>query len=334
MKPCQGFFGPDRGKLQAQVDRLIIELKAREEGEPEVLQRYADQDSFAEIIDSLKTGSLFYPSLVLVLNRSEAMAAADQKLLQAYWKNPNSRSVLICLSEDSKAKDKFKFAAKDEISIFYEPDEKEKLAWLQNYFRKNQRQIDPEALTLLEELLLPDSLEMQKACDLLFSVKEKGIISAEDVETSIFHSRGENVYTLYEALLKLDLNVCLEIVQTILLAHEADPIQIVSGLQWQFRSFLKLKEAAGAGPADRNLMYSLRIMRPASQRIHNAALKTWKLGDLERRIRVLADYDRFLRYSKNPELELQLLIYQLVHNPNARFHEALSPNLFDVAWLD
>lgn len=335
MQSCFFVFGPDRGKQQAQLKKIQAEVLKQAGAEPELLNRYADQDSLAEMLDSLGTGSLFYGHLVMQVFKAEAFNAADAKLIQKYWSKPNPHATLVVISEDYKAKDRFKFARKEELVIFYEADEREKHGWIQSYINRMKGAIEPAALELLVDIVDPDTLEMQKTCDLLLSLHADRRITTADVEDHVFHSREENVFTLFEAVLKLDLEQALEVLQTMLQAQEAEPVQIVTGLQWQLRNLMVLKSQSGSGPASRDTFMQLNIKRPSSQRMYNEALRRWKESDIERRIRILADHDVSMRQARagSHGVMLDLMLYQMIANPDARLLPVTHPALFDTDWL-
>ena len=318
MNPCLLFIGPDRGRQQTEVKKIQQQLAVQHKEEPELISYYADQDSCDDILAGLRNGSLFYTHLLVLVYRCEAFSAADAKKIQVYWKKPNPICTVIFLSEEyGDAKDRFKFVSKDEMQTFWEVSDQEKPGWLRSFIQRKGGSIDAAAVELLCELVESDTLSMQRECDTLLCIRADHHISLEDVESYIFHSREENVFTLFETIVKLDFDASLAALQKIILSQESDPVQIVTGLQWQFRNLHSLLRSCGRGPASREQLYALRIRQPRSQQMYNKALRDWALPDLEKRLYALNIYDLQVRQTK-PEMQvlvLELMIYQLISNP-------------------
>jgi DNA polymerase-3 subunit delta len=318
MNACFLFIGPDRGRQQAEIQKVTQALKARLKDEPETISYYADQDDIDKLLANLRNGSLFYPHLLAIVNRCESFTPTEVKKIQAYWQKPNSQCTVIFTSEEySEVKDKFKFVPKDQMQVFWEVDDKEKPGWLRAYIQRKGGTIESDALELLCELVESDTLSMQRECDTLLIVRPDHKVTLADVEAYIFHSREENVYTLFEMVLALDFDAALAALQKIILSQEADPVQVVIGLQWQFRNLLALKRKAGRGPAPREMMYEFRIRQPRSQQIHNKALREWELEDIEKRLHALSVYDLQVRQTRSgmQSVLLELMLHQLINNP-------------------
>lgn len=318
MNPCYLFIGPDRGRQQAEIQKISQALLARLKEEPETISYYADQDDCDSIIANLRNGSLFYPHLLAQVNRSEAFTPTEVKKLQAYWQKPNPACTVIFTSEEyTEVKDKFKFVPKDQMQVFWEVDDKEKPGWLRAYIQRRGGRIENDALELLCELVESDTLSMQRECDTLICVRPDHQVRLEDVEAYIFHSREENVYTLFEMVLALDFDASLAALQKIILSQEADPVQVVIGLQWQFRNLHALKQKAGRGPAPREMMYEFRIRQPRSQAVYNKALREWENADIEKRLHALSVYDLQIRQTRAgmQNVVLELMLHQLINNP-------------------
>lgn len=318
MSGCLLFIGPDRGRQQAEVKKIHQQIVAKFKEEPEMISYYADQDSCDNILAGLRNGSLFYAHLLVLVYRCESFSAAEAKKIQVYWKNPNPACTVIFLSEEyGDAKDRFKFVGKDQMQTFWEVNEQEKPGWIRSYIQHKGGSIDSDAVELLCELIESDTLSLQRECDTLLCIQENHHVSLDNVESYIFHSREENVFTLFETIVKLDFESSLAALQKIILSQESEPVQIVTGLQWQFRNLHSLKQSAGKGPASRDQLYALRIRQPRSQQMYNQALKEWTVNDLEKRLHALNTYDLQVRQTR-PEMQglvLELMIYQLIRHP-------------------
>lgn len=336
-KSCYLLYGPDRGKQQAEIHKIRNQLEKQLGEAPEQLSFVADQDSVENIVASLRNGSLFYSHLLVTVQRADAFSAADAKQIQAYWEKPNTSSTVLFLSEEYKdVKDRFKFVPKEDHQVFWEVGENEKSSWIRNYFRQNKGTIDDEALELFCELVESDTLAMKRDCDTLLLTRPDGHIGIAEVEAYIFHSRQENVFTLFECVIRKDFEASLAALQKIILSQESEPIGIVNGLQWQFRNFHALKTLAGKGPARRDQFEKLNVRNFKTQAAFNAALPLWDLKSVERGLHALALYDSQLRQARQGVhvFLLECMVYQVLESPQfSRVLEAERFGLFEVSGL-
>ena len=331
MNACYLFIGPDRGRQQAAIREIQQALTAKFKEAPEAISYYADQDNCDDIVANLRNGSLFYGHLLVQVHRSEAFTPTEVKKIQAYWQKPNAQCTVVFTSEEyTEVKDKFKFVPKDALQVFWEVGENEKPGWLRAYIQRKGGLIDADALEMLCEMVESDTLSMQRECDTLLCVRPDHQIHLADIEAYIFHSREENVFTLFEMVLALDFEAALGALQKIILSQEADPVQVVTGLQWQFRNLHALKQKAGRGPASRDQLYELRIRQPRSQQMYNKALRDWAEADIEKRLHALTVYDLQIRQTRGgmQGVVLELMLHQLINNPG--FGPALQEDHFGL----
>ena len=89
---------------------------------------------------------------------------------------------------------------------------------------------------------------MKIACGKLsFYFNIGDVISEEDIDNFVYHSKDENVFTLFEKLLQKDLTSTLETFSKITLSGEADPVYLIGGFLRQLRRVLKVKTAVSEG---------------------------------------------------------------------------------------
>ena len=127
--------------------------------------------------------------------------------------------------------------------VFWELFENQKTGWVQQFFRRQQITIEPEAVALLLELVENNTRQLEIVCSQLALYYGEGArIGALDIEQTLSHSKEENVFTLFDRLVLRDLEAGLEVLQKILLSRsdDSDPVQLLGGLLFQFRRLMAL----------------------------------------------------------------------------------------------
>jgi len=149
---------------------------------------------------------------------------------------------LILVSDGNKVDTKIEKAIPSaQKKIFWEMFENRKKDWVISFFRKKGLTIDYDAVELLLDMIENNTDSMKNDCEkLAFYFKEGARITEEDIENFLYHSREENVFTLFEKVCRRDLETSLDVLNSIVLAKETQPVQLLSGLLWQFKNLLNL----------------------------------------------------------------------------------------------
>lgn len=308
-QPFYLLLGPEKGLKNSFLEEIRQAL-GRSGGEaPEEHRFYSFETPLQDVVALLRNTSLFSANrLVLFFGAEELRKKDDTSLLAQYARNPSPQGVLVLLSDkvsvDKKLSDLVPGAGK---KIFWELFDNQKKTWLISCFQRHGASISPEAAELFLEIVENNTQELEKECRNLCSFLGPGArIGSDEIEKYLYHSKEENVFSLFESVVERDLERSLEILNKLLLEGSGQPVQLLAGLLWQFRRLqaLALLLAAGGSPAD--AWRRLGINGKRNQGIYAAAARIFSPQALENIIVLFADFDEELR-SAGGELQARLL---------------------------
>jgi len=338
-------LGPEEGEKEAFVERLLERLSRETGGSPEVHRFYAFENVLPEVLSVLRTGTLFSSHRVVLLRGVEEIRRkADIDMLAAYCDRPAPDSTLILVSQEvGRIDDRLKkVVPKEGQQIFWELFENQKMGWIVSFFRQRGLEIDPEAAGFLLEMVENNTRELRDTCDKLAlylgaaagkdalpgaagaaAAAERGAvprrgrrIELADVEGLLYHSKEENVFTLFERMSLRDFAASLEVLDKILLSRETDAVQLLGGLLSQYRKLLSLKLLTGQGYSAAEACGRLGIRGKRIQKLYGEALRHHRVEELEGIIRLVAVFDRRARELKSGlhACLLGLFVYHAVLN--------------------
>ncbi|MBB6482310.1 DNA polymerase III subunit delta [Spirochaeta isovalerica] len=290
-------LGPENGEkkdfVKNQEKALISKF-----GETEKFRFYPYDTEISEIVSIMRNGSLFSSHKIVTINNCEDIkkkSAVDQ--LVEYLKSPSEDVTLFLLSDANKIDAKIeKVIKKENKKIFWELFENRKRDWVISFFRKRNLSIDPEAVELLLEMIDNNTDSMRNDCEkLAFYFKEGDRISEDDIENFLYHSREENVFTLFEKVCRRDLEASLDVLNSIVLARETQPVQLLSGLLWQFRNLLSLSTMLSRRVPQPEALLKSNIRGKKSQKTYLEGTRNFRIHELEKIITLTMDYDNRLR---------------------------------------
>ncbi len=341
-KPAGAVFvllGPEHGEKKEYLEKLKAHLKKQHGSAPDLYRCYPADSSVEEVVRLLRTGDLFASHRLVLLYDAESVKGRNEvAALLEYAEHPNTDATLVLISDaprlDSKLETKLKKQVPSERwKVFWEMFENQKKGWLVGYFRKQGVQITGEAAELILELVENNTEDLKLEADrLCLFLGPDAAIGVEDVERFVYHSKEENVFTLFAAIAERTLSGSLEVLQKITLSGVSEPVQLVAGLLWQFRNLytLKLLEEARFGRAEAFSRLNIRSKR--NQRTYALAAEQFSRGEIEQILERLVEYDtlfRSLRPAMHRGLEQQLIYVLVVRGGLAvgsPHPEALSPD--------
>ncbi|MFW5689710.1 MAG: DNA polymerase III subunit delta, partial [Spirochaetota bacterium] len=209
--------------------------------------------------------------------------------------------------------------------VFWELFENQKRGWVVSHFRKCKVSIDDDALDLFLELVENNTQELRTEADKLciyVSARAPAAgggdrqphVSLDDVETFIYHSREENVFSLYKAVVDDDFEAALEIIEKLDSSGEGGPVQLVGGLTFQVKKLLSLRSLLDGGFSHDEAYKRLNIRGRRIQADYRRAADRYDVAELQRQLHVLIDYDAAFRELGAPlqRTLTDLLVYQLM----------------------
>ena len=135
-----------------------------------------------------------------------------------------------------------------------------------------------------------------------------------EAEQYIFHSKEENVFTLFDRLCGRELGSAVEVLDKILLSREAEATQIASGLLMQFRRLTALKRLLAENYEAAEAFSRLRITSKRNQRTYLEGSRKFSSSDLSAVRLLLVTFDERFRSIRADlhALLLHLLVYYIV----------------------
>jgi len=311
-------LGPEEGEKDLFLDRLIRRITKTIGQAPEVHRFYAFDSDTLEILAALRNGTLFSPYRVVLLRNAELLnKKRDLDQLAEYCVRPAPQTSLILLSEEIGRIDKRleKMVPKENKVIFWELFENQKMGWILNFFRKSNIQIDPQAASFLLEMVENNTKELKDTCGKLRVYFGEGSrIEYADVEKILYHSKDENVFTLFNKISSRDLDASLEVLTKLLLTREADPVALLAGLLAQVRKLKRLKGLIEQRYSHEEAFSRVKISGKRMQKIYAEGARQYSLDELQAIVLLIARFDyrvRSLKSNLHATL-LQLFLYYLV----------------------
>ena len=312
-------LGPEAGKKSDFINDIIASQKDKNKGDPDIYRFYPYGLDTSEVVSILKNGSLFAKSKVVVLNRLEELKGKGiLDPLIDYCKKPAQDAVLILLSDtvkDVPAAIK-RLVPKENTVIFWEMFEGEKKGWVINFFQKAKIRIEPDAVDSLLELVENNTQVLKGECERLSQFFGAGAaITSDQIEDFLYHTKEENVFSLFSRMVLRDLPATLEILTNILLSKEKNADSLLNGILWQTERLLLLKRLIERNYSADDAFKRVGITGKRNQRIYSTGLSNYGLEELERIIRLIYETQVRLRTFGGG---IQVFIIQLF------FHYAIS----------
>jgi len=311
-------LGPEEGEKHKFINTYIEKIKKQIGENPEVEKVYPFDTSMLDIVSGLQNVSLFSKYRIVILNNAEEVKQGNGlNVLLDYCKDPSPNTTLFLLSEsiNNISKKLDKTVPKKQKVIFWELFENKKADWIRNYFREKDIRIDTEAVYLIIEMVNGNTMDLKNECSRLSLFFGKNAdLKIEDVEKYIFHSKEENVFTLFNSIAARDLSSSLEILNKILLSKESEPVGILAGILWQVRKLHDFKRLMEKNYSQEDAFGKIKIRNKRSRKIYAEATKNYSLSEIRYLIILIEEFDERIRSVKTDlhNILLQLFIFNIV----------------------
>jgi DNA polymerase III subunit delta len=318
MKTKSSFLllGPEAGEKGTFVMGLKEDLTESAGSPPEEYRFYPFEADVNEIISILKNGSLFSSYKIVTLYNIDQLKKEEAKRLAEYNKNPCENTTIIYTTDayqvDAALK---KSVPKENVKIFWELFENKKRDWVVSYFRNQNLKVETEAVDLILEFVDNNTFELKRECQRIAQfLSDRDRIGEEDIEQFLYHSKEENIFTLFDKIAVADLESALEILTKLFGTGESHPVQLIAGLQWQFTNLLGIGRLLDQNYSVPDACSKLNIRTKKMQRVYTEAVRRYDTRSSERILILLNGYDRILRSSRADlhPLIFSLLVYSCV----------------------
>jgi len=296
-KPVFLLLGPEGGEKERFVSGLRSSLEKELGDQLETSSYYPYETSMSDVVSGMRNGSLFSSAKLVKIGNVEDLKKEDIDALIDYIKAPAQGVTLLLLSDQVQINERLKKAVpKEQIRIFWELFENQKRRWILTFFRERGMGIEEEAQELLLDLVDNNTLDLKAACERLVLYNgEKRELTVEEVESQIFHSREENVFSLFAKLSAGDLPGSLDICVKILESGAGQAVQILGGLIWQFRRLHALRLLLDANFSEQEALARTSIRGKRNGQTCLQGARRYSAEDLGRILALQARYDGLLR---------------------------------------
>ncbi len=308
------FTGPEKGEKNKAVSRILHNYKTETGSEPDIYRFYPFETSVREIIALLKNGDLFSDHKFVFIHNTDEINNNEISDLVSYIKNPGDNATLFLLTDSYKVNTKISSAVgKENTRIFWELFENQKINWIKDFFKKESLTISIEAVDMILDLVENRTDDLKAVCGrLAFFFKDRKHITEEIIEEYVFHSKEENVFTLFAKMIKNDFAGSIEILHKLALSGNNNPVQLLSGLHWQYSNLLKLKRLVSSGENTQKSLTALKIRGKRNQAAYMAAVDRFTIDELERIIMLISISDRESREINRERWMLAMELF--IHN--------------------
>jgi DNA polymerase-3 subunit delta len=312
-------LGPEEGEKASFIEKIRTDLATKLGEQPEVSRFYPGETRMTEVVLRLRNKTLFARHrLIIVGNAEQVKRAEDVAALVEYLGAPAPDATLLLMSaEFSGGIDRKIVAAvpKERQKIFWEMFDNQKQGWVTGFFRQKRIAIEPDAAEYLLDMVENNTRDMRVECErLALFFGPDSTIGLENVEHYLYHSKEENVFTLFDRLCQRELASAAEVLEKILLAREAEATQLVAGLLAQFRKLASLKRMLAENYEASEAFPKLRILSKRNQKTYLEGNRRYTAADIETIVRLLAAFDERFRSVRTDlhALLLHLLVYYIV----------------------
>lgn len=321
-KECPVFLllGPEKGEKNRFINKLLKEKK-NEHPDLEVYRFYPHDSSMDDILVELNNSSLFSTyKVVSILDVDQIKDRKEIKALAEYCQEPKEGSLLLLVSQNVKISATLdKAVPKENKKIFWELFENQKKAWVIKFFSQSKIQINDAAADFLLEMIENNTYDLKVECKKLVLFYGPGkTLSIEELEDFVYHSKEENVFTLFEKMVQLDLQQSLEVLNKIYLSGDFIPVSFFGGLLWQYKRLLALKALLLENYSLEEACIKINIRGKKNKNIYSSGCKHYSLGKLQQIISLFQDYNSRVRSAKSEiqEILIQLFIYKILKPEN------------------
>ena len=250
--PIYLFTGTEIGERTSAVTKIKNEL-TKQYGTLDFHNLYADSSSIQQVLSLLQTGNLFMSALCVVLNNAEEVKKADdiEALIKWASEKPAFPSFLILTSDAYSINKKIEnIVPKNQKQIFWEMFENKKQEWIRSFFAKEKIKITDNAIEDILQLVENNTQALKTSCSHLSLFFDEGaVIEDKNIENILSHTKEENPFTLFDSILRLNLQKSITISQKLMQTKNTSCIQIISALTYSFRRLLdwhnSIKEFGG-----------------------------------------------------------------------------------------
>jgi DNA polymerase III subunit delta len=309
--PIYFFYGEENFLIEECVDALVEHSvdPSKKEFNFDVLQ--GSEIDGKRIVAIASSYPMMADRRVVIVKDFERVTAKE--FLEPYIENPSQSTVLILVASNPDFRKKPYLTLKKnsfngEFPTLYD---NETIAWIKGRMKLLKRQMEPDAVELLQSFVGNSLQELANEIDkVLIAVGEKLTITVSDIEHVVGVSREFTVFELANKIGEKNLPKALEISERMLNSGES-AVGMIAALTNHFIRLWKIHDGLRLNKSEQELMqyvyYNSFALRGAI-----AQAKKYKAEEIENSFIILAETDLALKSSADPKLTLTKSITEIV----------------------
>lgn len=244
IKPVYYLMGEEAYYIDHVAEYIVNTLLRPEERAFNLLTFYGAEAEVDNIINSAKGYPMGAKHLVVLVKEAQALSRIER--LEFYLRQPQPSTVLIICHKNGTIDRRLKVAALvQKLGVLFESKrlyDRSLPQFVQNYVKRKQRAIEPEAAEMLADFVGSDLNRLAGEIDKLLLALPTGevIIKPDLVKGNIGVSKNFGVFELQEALIEKDAEKVFRIAKYFDSNPKANPIQMVLPSLFRFFSQLML----------------------------------------------------------------------------------------------
>jgi DNA polymerase-3 subunit delta len=243
----------------------------------------------------------------------EGVDSPAAQILMDYLARPVPTSVVIFTSSDIDKRRKYAKMLLGTAAYEFKPlQQKELPSWIRDYLRKLNTEIDPAALTLLNEALAADLTTVRNELNKLAAAAlPSRRITSELVERLSRRSREHMNWDLTDGIVSRNRRQALRVVRN-LLDDGVEPVLLTAVIAGTFRRMGLAKELLVRGASSGEIFSEVRVP-PFKQRDYLAMLNRIDSHKVSQMIQRIAETDLAIKTSKaTPRMQMEMLVCELM----------------------
>ncbi|MCI5523789.1 MAG: DNA polymerase III subunit delta [Treponema sp.] len=316
------FTGPEAGEKNEAIENIRQTVK-KQSGTLDEYKYYVSDIRVADVVAQLQNVSLFSSALFIVLCNAEEIKNKDDIKQITSWAASNSSNTLILVTDEFSVDKKLDEAVpSNHKRKFFELFENKKEQWIVNFFKKNNFNITPDAVSEILNMVENDTETLRSECSkFLYCFERSHTVSVSDVNKILTHNKEENAFTLFDSMCEPGKNPnqrfenAVEILNKIRISKESNSVMLISGLAYCFRQ-LKTWHALtfkGKVPSTAELK-AARLDSKTNQTRYKNASAVWSPGVTASILSLLGATDMAIRENGTAmeDTRLIMMIYSIV----------------------
>lgn len=308
-------LGPEQGEKAEHLKKLKAALLTQAGNELEQFKFYPYETDIETILSVIQNGSLFSNHKLVLIQNAHDLNSAQSKKLAVYCKEPSKDTTLVLLSDEMRIDNAvMKVIPKENTKIFWEMFENKKRDWLQGFFRKAGKNIEQGVIDLILDLVENNTLDLKRECTQLINYYAgEEYITVQLVEDFIFHSKVENIFTLFNRIAAAEYTETLDVFNKLLNSGEIQAGQLIPSLYWQFKRLSNYVLLCSQRYNHNEICTKLNIKGKKNQQMFQNASRNFNMKNIADMSSMFSDYDRILKESRGEmsRIQAELFLYYL-----------------------